>query len=311
MKAAVIEQYGGADVIKVVNEYEQSTPGAGEVLVKVQAVSLNRIDTVFRAGYLQQMIPLTFPSVQGGDFAGIVSQVGEGVTEFKVGDEVYGQAGAFYGGKGSLAEAIVAKTTNLALRPKSVSAVEAASLPLTAATALQAIEEHIGLQKGQKVLIHGGTGGVGAIAIQIAKHLGAYVATTVDGKFASLAKEFGADEIIDYTTQDFTTIIKDYDGVLVTVASSAAASYTVLKKGGVLVNLTGPADEQLAKDNGVTAVYQMTQTSATQLQRIAELVDNGVIKPLVDTTFSLEETGKAFEYFETENQKGKVVITID
>jgi NADPH:quinone reductase-like Zn-dependent oxidoreductase len=197
------------------------------------------------------------------------------------------------------------------LRPKSVSAVEAASLPLTAATALQAIEEHIGLQKGQKVLIHGGTGGVGALAIQIAKHLGGYVATTVDGKFASLAKEFGADEIIDYTTQDFTTIIKDYDGVLVTVASSAAASYTVLKKGGVLVNLTGPADEQLAKDNGVTAVYQMTQTSATQLQRIAELIDNGVIKPLVDKTFSLEETGKAFEYFETENQKGKVVIAID
>ncbi len=311
MKAAIIEQFGGTEAIKLVNDLEQPTPGAGEVLVKVKAVSLNRIDTAFRAGYLEQMIPLTFPAIKAGDFAGVVAQVGEGVTEYKLGDEVYGQAGAFYGGKGALAEFIVASSDRLAKRPTSVNVVEAASLPLTAATALQAIEEHIGLQKGQKILIHGGTGGVGLIAIQIAKHLGAYVATTVDGKFAPLAKEFGADEIIDFTTQDFSTIIKEYDAVLVTAADASAGSYSILKRGGVLVTLAAPVDKEAADTNGITAVQQMTQTNAKQLTRIAELVDKGVIKPLVDKTFSFEETKKAYDYFEKENQKGKVVVTLD
>ena len=311
MKAAYIEQYGGTDAIKVVNDYRQPAPGAGQVLVKVQAASLNRIDTMLRAGYLQQMMPLNFPSIIAGDFAGVVEQVGEGVTGFKVGDEVYGHAGALMGGGGALAEFTVTSTDKLAKKPSSTSMEEAASLPLTAASAVQAIEEHIGLQSGRKILIHGGTGGIGTIAIQIAKHLGAYVATTIDGQYASLAKELGADEVIDYKTQDFTTIIKDYDAVLVTAADAAAGSYAVLKSGGVAVLLAGMADENAAKEHGVTAIQQMTQTSAQQLDRIAQLVDKGVIKPMVDKTFSFEETRKAYNYFEAEHPKGKVVITID
>jgi alcohol dehydrogenase len=310
MKAAFIDQYGGTDAIRLATDLTKPSPGVGQVLVNVQAASLNRVDTFFRAGYLQEMVPLSFPFFLAGDFAGVITQVGEEVTGLSVGDEVYGQAGAFYGGKGALAEFVVAPANNLAKRPKSISVAEAASLPLTAASALQAIEDHMGVQKGQKVLIHGGTGGVGSIAIQLAKYHGAYVATTVAGEFTSLAKDLGADEVIDFQTQDFATIVKDYDAVLVNVADAAAASYKILKKGGVLVSLAGAADENAAQEQGVTAISQMTQTSAKQLERIAQLVDSGVIKPLVDKTFSLEETQQAFDYFEKENKKGKVVVTI-
>ena len=310
MKAAYIDQYDGTEAIKVVNDYEKPVPSAGQVLVKVQAVSLNRIDLILRAGYLQQMMPLRFPSIVAGDFAGTVSQVGEGVTGFAVGDEVYGQAGALMGGNGALAEFTVTSSDKVAKKPSAISMEEAASLPLTAASALQAIEEHIGLQNGQKILIHGGTGGIGATAIQIAKHHGAYVATTVDGQFAALAKELGADEVIDYKNQDFTTIVKDYDAVLVTAADAAAGSYAVLKQGGVLVLLAGMADENAAKEHGVTAIQQMTQANAQQLERIAQLVDTGVIKPIVDKTFSFDEVKQAYDYFEAQHPKGKVVVVI-
>jgi NADPH:quinone reductase-like Zn-dependent oxidoreductase len=310
MKAAYIEQYGGTEQIKIVNDYTKPAPDAGQVLVQVQAVSLNRIDIILRAGYMQQMVPLNFPSIIAGDFAGIVSQVGEGVKDFSIGDEVYGQAGALLGGNGALAEFTVTASDKLAKKPSSISMEEAASLPLTAASALQAIEEHIALQRGQKILIHGGTGGVGSLSIQLAKHQGAYVATTVDGKFTSLAKELGADEVIDYKSQDFTTIIKDYDAVLVTAAEAAAGSYGVLKEGGVVVLLSGTADENVAKEQSVRAVQQMTQTSSMQLQRIAFLVDRGVIKPLVDKTFSFNEVQKACDYFEQANPKGKVVVRV-
>ncbi|HEX2533007.1 MAG TPA: NADP-dependent oxidoreductase [Chitinophagaceae bacterium] len=311
MKAAYIEQYGGTDAIKIVNDFVQPAPAAGQVLVKVHAASLNRIDTILRAGYLQQMMPLPFPSIVAGDFAGTVAQVGEGVTGFSKGDEVYGHSGALAGGSGALAEFTVAATGKVSAKPASVSMEEAASLPLTAASALQAIEEHIGLQEGQKILIHGGTGGIGAIAIQLAKHLGAFVATTVDVQFASQARELGADEVIDYKTQDFTSIIKDYDAVLVTAADAAAGSYGVLKSGGVLVLLAGMADENAAREHGITAIQQMTQTTAQQLGRIAELVDKGIIKPKVDKAFPFAQAKEAYDYFEGGHPKGKVVVTMD
>ena len=311
MQAAYIEQYGGTDTIKIVNDFAQPAPGPGQVLVKVQAVSLNRIDTILRAGYLHQMMPLPFPSVLAGDFAGVVAEVGEGVTGFIVGEEVYGHAGVLSGGSGALAEFTVVSTSKLAKKPAAITIEEAASLPLTAASALQAIEEHIALQRGQKILIHGGTGGIGAIAIQLAKHHGAYVATTVDGQFVSLAKKLGADEVIDFKTQDFTTIIKEYDAVLVTAADAAAGSYGVLEKGGVLVLLAGMVDENAATTHEVKAIQQMTQTNSFQLQRIALLADNGVIKPTVDKTFPFEQAKEAYDYFETEHPKGKVVVTLE
>ena len=312
MKATYIEHYGGTDAIKIVNDFAKpAAPSPGQVLVEVKAVGLNRFDTMLRAGYVHQMMPLHFPSIVAGDFAGTVAQIGEGVSGFTVGDEVFGQAGVFSGGSGAPAEFTVTPSEKLAKKPSTISMVEAASLPVTATSALQAIEEHIALQKGQKILIHGGTGGVGAIAVQLAKHHGAYVATTVDGQFASLAKELGADEVIDYKTQDFTTIIKEYDAVLVNAADAAAGSYGVLKQGGILVLLAGMIDENAAKEHGVRAIQQMTQTSSMQLQRIALLVDRGDIKPMVEKTFSFEEAKKAYDYFEAEHPKGKVVVTIN
>jgi len=311
MKAAYFEQYGSTDTIKIGNDFEKPVLKDGQVLVKVHTASLNRIDTILRAGYLQQMVPLNFPSIMAGDFAGVIAQIGAGVTGFKVGDEVFGQAGPLLGGSGALAEFTVTASDKLAKKPSSISTKEAASLPLTAASAVQAIEEHIGLKKGQKFLIHGGAGSIGAIAIQLAKHHGAYVATTVNGKDVSLAKELGADQVIDFKSQDFTTIIKEYDAVLVNAADAAAGSYQILKRGGSIILLAGMADENATKEYGVTAIQQMTQVNSKQLERVAQLVDNGVVKPTIGKTFSLDEAKKAYDYYEAESPKGKVVVTIN
>jgi NADPH:quinone reductase and related Zn-dependent oxidoreductases len=310
MKAITINKYGGTEVIETSNDSQKPAIKAGQILVEVHAASLNRIDSVIRAGYLHQMMPLNFPSVLGGDFAGIVAEVGEGVTNVKTGDEVYGYAGAFLGGSGSLAEYTSASVDKVSKKPISIDMATAASLPLAGASAIQAIEEHIKLRKGQKILIHGGSGGIGSLAIQLAKFHEAYVATTVSTSNIELAKQLGADEVIDYKTNDFTSIIKDYDAVLVAAAEELGNSYKVLKKGGTLVSIVGNADENLAKEHGITAITQMTQTSTSQLKRLGELVDSGKIKPLIDKTFTLNNAKEAFDYFEQKHPRGKVVIKI-
>lgn len=310
MKAITINKYGGTEVIETSNDSQNPAVKAGQVLVEVHAASLNRIDTVIRAGYLHQMMPLNFPSVLGGDFAGIVTEIGEGVTNVKIGDEVYGYAGVFLGGSGSLAEYSSASVDKVSKKPKSIDMASAASLPLAGASAIQAIEEHIKIRKGQKILIHGGSGGIGSLAIQLAKLHEAYVATTVSTSNIELAKKLGADEVIDYKTNDFTSIIKDYDAVLVAAAEELNKSYKVVKKGGILVSIVGTMDENLAKELGITAITQMTQTSTSQLKRLGELVDSGKLKPLIDKTFTFNDAKEAFDYFEQKHPRGKVVIKI-
>lgn len=246
----------------------------------------------------------------GGDFAGIVAEIGEGVTNVKIGDEVYGYAGVFLGGSGSLAEYSSASVDKVSKKPKSIDMASAASLPLAGASAIQAIEEHIKIRKGQKILIHGGSGGIGSLAIQLAKLHEAYVATTVSTSNIELAKKLGADEVIDYKTNDFTSIIKDYDAVLVAAAEELNKSYKVVKKGGILVSIVGTMDENLAKELGITAITQMTQTSTSQLKRLGELVDSGKLKPLIDKTFTFNDAKEAFDYFEQKHPRGKVVIKI-
>jgi NADPH:quinone reductase-like Zn-dependent oxidoreductase len=311
MKATIINKYGGTEVIETSDDIQKPAVKAGQVLVEVHAASLNRIDSVIRAGYLHQLMPLNFPSVLGGDFAGIVAQVGEGATNVKTGDEVYGYAGAFLGGSGSLAENTSVSVDKVPKKPKSIDMATAASLPLAGASAIQAIEEHIKLQKGQKILIHGGSGGIGSLAIQLAKLHEAYVATTVSTSNIELAKKLGADEVIDYKTNDFTTIIKDYDAVLVAAAEELNNSYKVVKKGGILVSIAGNVDENLAKEHGITAITQMTRTSTSQLKRLGELVDSGKLKPLIDKTFTFNDAKEAFDYFEQKHPRGKVVIRIN
>ena len=234
MKSAQIKRYGGSEVVEI----NQSTPApndpsAGKVLVRIKAAGVNPADWKVREGYFQQMMPLQFPSTLGMDFSGIVEKVGEGVSDFKYNDEVYGQASLIRGGSGAFAEMALANADTIAYKPKTLSHEEAAGLPLAGVSAWQALVESIGLSKGQKILIHGGAGGIGSIAIQLAKHLGAYVATTVSTNDKEFVKEeIGADEVIDYKTQNFEDVLShDYDAVFDTVGGETyTRSFKVLKR---------------------------------------------------------------------------------
>ncbi|MEK7594392.1 MAG: NADP-dependent oxidoreductase [Patescibacteria group bacterium] len=310
MKAAQISEYGGQEVIKTVDDASKPEFGDDQVLVEVYSAGVNPFDIAVREGFARQMAELSFPAVLGGDLAGVVSEVGSGVTSLKVGDKVYGQAGAL-SSHGSFAEFAPAKASQLASVPASVDFTTAAALPLVAVSAYQALVDHIGLQAGQKILIHGGSGGIGSIAIQLAKHLGAYVSTTVNGTESDFVKGLGADEVIDYKTQDFSTILEDYDAVLDTVGGETnQKSYLVLKQGGALVSLAAQPDEALIGEHKVIYTYQFTQVNTMRLQKVAELVDNGTLKVNIDKAFSLAEAAEALVYLKTGHPKGKVVIEI-
>jgi alcohol dehydrogenase len=210
-----------------------------------------------------------------------------------------------------LSEFTAANTKNTAKKPASLDFSEAASLVLVGVSSIQALEDHIKLASGQKILIHGGAGGIGTIAIQLAKHLGAYVTTTVGSDDHELAKSLGADEVIDYKTEKFEEKVSDYDAVFDTVGGETMVkSFTVLKKGGVLVSMAGQPDQDRATELGITAIGQMTATTSDRLNRLSGLVDEGVIKPQIDKTFSLDQAAEAFEYLEKSHPKGKVVVSI-
>ncbi len=311
MKAIQINKYGGNEVLEIIDAPKPALK-EGQILVENYAASINAIDWKFRTGYLQEMAPVPLPVTLGGDFAGKVVEIAEDITEFKVGDEVYGQAIILNGGSGSMAEFVVANCTNTALKPKSVNFEEASALPLVGVSALQALEENIKLQKNQKILIHGGAGGIGHIAIQLAKSIGAYVATTVQTKDVEFAKSLGADEVIDYKTQDFTDTLKDFDAVFDNAGGEASdKSFQVLKKGGVIVSMIGQPNQELAQKYGVTAIGMGTKTDTTHLNRLTELVDTGKLKVNIDKVFALSQAREAFVYQEEIHPQGKVVIKIN
>ena len=203
MKAAQINKYGGSEVVEINKNAPKPAAPRGKLLVEVYAAGVNPIDWKIREGY----IPLKFPATLGGDFSGVVADVGEGVPGFKKGFEVYGYASILGGGSGSFAEFVSADAKVMALKPKNITHVEAGALPLTGVSAWQALVDHMGLSRGKKILIHGGAGGIGSIAIQLAKHLGAYVATTVSAKGMQYVQELGADEAIDYKNQKFEDML--------------------------------------------------------------------------------------------------------
>ena len=310
MKAAQINNYGGKEVLQVTANAAKPSAKDGEVLVEVYAASVNPFDITVRNGLARQMAELRFPATLGGDLAGVVSEIGKGVQGFTIGEAVYGQAGAL-SGQGSFAEYTPVQAVQLAAKPDRLDFASAAALPLAAVSAYQALADHINLQKGQKILIHGGAGGIGSIAIQIAKHLGAYVATTASSTDADFVKKLGADQVIDYKTQDFASIIKDYDSVYDTVGGETKAkSFTVLKPGGALVSMVGKADEELVKRYDVQYTGQFTRVTPERLSAITELVEQGAIKPIVDKVFPLDQAAEALEYLKTGQPKGKVVIQI-
>ncbi|MCX9010497.1 MAG: NADP-dependent oxidoreductase [Candidatus Methanoperedens sp.] len=311
MKAAQINKYGGSEVVEINKNAPKPNLSRGHLLVEVYAAGVNPVDWKIREGYMRQMVPLQFPATLGGDFSGVVEEVGDGVSGFKKGDEVYGQASITRGGSGSFAEFVSADAKSTAHKPKSIGHVEAAALPLTGVSAWQALVEHIGISRGKKILIHGGAGGIGSIAIQIAKYLGAYVATTVSARDIPYVKELGADEAIDYKNQSFDEMLHDYDAVYDTVGGETyVKSFKVLKRGGIIVSMLEQPRSELVERYGVKAIGQFTQVTSERLSKLAELVDKRVIKVYVDRTFPLEQAGEALEYQQKGHPRGKVVLKI-
>lgn len=308
MRAAQINEYGHADKIEVV-EIDKPEAGEDQVLVEVQAASLNPFDTMVREGYVAAMIK-SLPITLGGDIAGVVREVGADVEDVAVGDVVYGQANVVAGNSGAFAEYATTKAEQVAKAPVNIDVTEAASLPLVGVSALQAINDHIQLKADQKIFIHGGAGGIGSIAIQVAKNIGAYVATTATGDGVDYVKSLGADEVIDYKSSEFSQNLHNYDAVFDTVGGDDFnKSFDVLKDGGVAVTMIADPNEAKAQERNITTVKQMTHVNSTKLAELTKLVESGIVKPNVGQVFELEEVQQAFEARES-GAKGKIVIKL-
>ena len=313
MKSAQISRYGSSDVIETNQNTPEPTLSSGKVLVSIKAAGVNPVDWKIREGAFQQMIQLQFPSTLGIDFSGVIKQVGEGVSssDFKQGDEVYGQAGVTNGGSGAFAEMALAKTDSIANKPKRLSHIEAAALPLVGVSAWRALTENIGLSKGQRILIHGGAGGIGSIAIQLAKYLGAEIATTVSANDKQFVQELGADVVIDYKSQNFEDLLHDYDSVFDTVGGQTyKRSFKVLKKGGIIVSMLEQPNSELMNQYDIKAIFQFTQADRERLTKLAQWVDQNNIRVNVDRTFSLAEAADALDYQKDVHPRGKVVLAI-
>ena len=331
MKAFVVEHYGDADTVRAADVPDPQM-GDNDVLVRIRAASVNPLDLKTRDGDLKAILPYKAPFVLGNDLAGEVVAVGAHVTRFTVGDEVYARPDQ--NRIGAFAELIAIHQNDVATKPATLTMEEAASVPLVGLTAWQALVERANLQPGQKVLIHAGAGGLGTIAIQLAKHLGAHVATTASAAKTDLVKSLGADIVIDYRTQAFETLLHDYDLVLDTVGGDTLdKSLQVLKPGGTVISVSGPPDPTFAKQLGANPVIRLAMTalsyrirrrarrrhatysflfmkaSGDQLRELTALIDAGTIRPVVDSVFDFEQTREALAYVEHGRAKaGKVVV---
>jgi alcohol dehydrogenase len=308
MRAAQISEYG-QNVVKTVDA-PKPTLDQDRVMVEVHAAAINPFDVKLTTGFYGDSLNLKLPATLGSDVSGVIIELGGEVAGFAVGQEVFGMANGG-GGQGSIAEFSAVKASQLSLKPETASFEEAAALPLTGVSAYQALVEHMDLQPGQKILIHGGAGGIGSLAIQIAKNIGAYVATTAAADDADFVCELGADEVIDYKNQDFSQVLHDYDAVFDTVGGeSNAKSYEVLKSGGALVSMLEPGNEQLIEEKSIHYTQQQTVATAERLAKVAALVDSGKLKVHVDKVFSLDQAAEAFEYSLSGHPRGKVVVRV-
>ena len=311
MKAIQINQYGGNELVMCVKDAHEPTVTANHVLVAVAAAAVNPSDWKLREGMTKDYVHQPFPLTLGGDFSGIITQIGEGVTGFEVGQEVYGQSDVREMGSGAFAEQTAPQINYIAPKPKTVSHAEAAALPLTGVSAWEVIVEHIKLAPNQRILIHGGAGGIGTIAIQLAKHIGAYVIATAGTSDIQYVKELGADEVIDYQTQSFETNVSDLDAVFDTVGRDTnTKSYAILKSGGIIVSMIEQPNKELMAQFGVKAIAQASKVTTERLMHIARLVDEGALKVRIDKTFPLEDTKDALDYIKNGRPKGKVVVAV-
>lgn len=311
MKSAQFSRYGSSEVIEVNQNTPSPNLSSKKILVEIKAAGVNPIDWKIREGYMKQMIPLQFPSTLGMDFSGIVKEVGKEISmeEYKQGDEVYGQASVTKGGTGAFAEMALTDVDNIAIKPKSLSHEESAALPLVGVSAWQALVENMKLSKGQKILIHGGAGGIGSIAIPLAKNLDAYVATTASSDDKQYVQNLGADEIIDYKSQSFDELIHDYDAVYDTIGGQTyTKSFNVLKKGGIIVSMLEQPNSELMQRFVVKAIFQFTQVNKDRLTQLAKWIDQNNIKVNVEKTFSLNESAQALDYVKDVHPRGKVIL---
>ena len=308
MKSVYIESYGGREQLKY-GELPKPTIKSTDVLIRVHAAGVNPVDWKVREGYLQSFLPYEMPLILGWDVAGVIVEVGSEVTRFHTGDEVFARPATER--NGSYAEYIAVDESLLAAKPKNISFAEAASIPLAGLTAWEALHEIAQVSAGQKVLIHGGSGGVGIYAIQLAKVFGAHVATTASATNHELVMQHGADEVIDYTKESFVKRISNYDVVFDTIGGDVLAqSFQVLAKGGILVSIVSQPDEATAKQYGVRTGYFFLNPDGEKLARLGELVVEGELRAVVGAKFSLADAAKAHELSETHHAKGKIVLTV-
>ncbi len=306
MKAAIINDYEEAVSIA---DVPAPTLAADSVLIEVHAASVNPIDNILRAGHAKEMIPLSFPHIMGYDVSGVVTKVGKDVSKFKVGDAVFARPNQ--DDAGAVAEYARVKEAELAMKPANITHAQAASIPLAGLTAWQALVDKAGLKAGQKVLIHAGSGGVGTLAIQMAKHLGAYIATTVSARNADLVKSLGADLVIDYKAQNFEDVVSDYDMVFDMIGGETMnRSFKVLKKGGHLVSIKGQDTDELAEEYGVSFDWFFMSPDGEMLGHLADLITEKKLVPVIDSTFDFADADKAYDHLAEGHAVGKIVISI-
>ncbi len=330
MKAFTLKKYSKTEKLELAEVPEPNIKD-DEVLVEIHAASINQLDVKLMKGEFKMILPYKLPQILGHDVAGIVTKVGTKVSRFKIGDEIYARASDFH--IGTFAEKIAINENDIALKPQNISMEEAASLPLVALTVWQAFVDIAKLQKGQKVFIQAGSGGVGTIAIQLAKYLGATVATTTSAQNFELVKNLGADIVIDYKTQDFETILKDYDLVLNSQdEKTLLKSLKILRKGGQVISISGPPDSTFAKEFklnwlmktvislisrkvinqakklGINYSFLFMKANGKQLTEISKLVEENKIRPVIDKVFDFHQTNEAMSFVESGRAKGKIVI---
>src|ERR1700693_5298384 len=308
MKAIRIHNYGGPEGLKY-EDAPRPQPQAGEVLVRVHGAGVNPIDWKVREGHMKDFWPHKFPLILGWDLSGVVEEVGAGVSRFKIGDEVYSLPDPTR--DGAYADYIVVREPALALKPNSLHHIRAAAVPLAALTAWQSLFDTAQLRPRQRVLIHAGSGGVGHFAVQLAKWKGAYVFATASTKNQQLLRELGADDTIDYTRQRFEDVARNVDFVLDTIGGETQErSWSVLKKGGVLVSLVQPPSEEKAKELGVRAALLGAQPSGEQLAEIAKIIDSGKLAPVFDRILPLSEARRAHELSQSGHTHGKIALRV-
>lgn len=332
MKAFLLDKYQKSAPLRLA-DVPEPTLREDDVLVQIHAAGVNVLDAKLRDGEFKPILRYKLPLILGHDIAGTVLKTGPKATRYKVGDEVYSRVDDFH--IGTFADMIAVKETSLAPKPRTLNMEEAASVPLVALTAWQALVDIAKLRAGQKVFIQAGSGGVGTIAIQLAKHIGAYVATTASAANADWLRSLGADLVIDYKTQDFETVVRDYDVVLHSQDQKALEkSLNVLRPGGRMVSITGPATPDFgakvgapwflkpvfwvlsrstyrkARQRKVSFDFLFMVANGTQLEKIGALIDAGHIRPVIDRVYPFAETNAAIAHVDSGRAKGKVVIKV-